>query len=128
MGRARKQYSPEFKLKAVVEILKEEKTATQLAGELGVHPVVLAEWKRHFMETGAQIFQKPKRTSKMNTEAREKSELFEQIGHLKIVRPPIFATQNWWPYNCFLGQYQQVFKIAFSSSNPMCEMIIPSLI
>jgi transposase-like protein len=37
MGRTRKQYSSEFKLKAVIEMLKGEKTATQLASELGVH-------------------------------------------------------------------------------------------
>jgi len=37
MARTRKQYSPEFKLKVVLEILKGEKTATQLAGEVGVH-------------------------------------------------------------------------------------------
>jgi putative transposase len=41
MSRIRKHHSPEFKLKAVVEILKGEKTATQLGGELGVHPIVL---------------------------------------------------------------------------------------
>ena len=40
MSRTKKQYSPEFKLKAVIEILKGEKTASQLAGELEVHPVV----------------------------------------------------------------------------------------
>jgi transposase-like protein len=84
MSRTRKQYSPEFKLKAVLEILKGEKTATQLAGELEVHPVVLAEWKKHFVKTGAQIFEKPRKTSKIHAEAKEKAELFEQIGRLKM--------------------------------------------
>jgi hypothetical protein len=51
MGRIRKQHSPEFKLKAVVEILKGEKTATQLAGELEVHPVVLSDWKATALES-----------------------------------------------------------------------------
>ena len=84
MGRKRKQYSSEFKLKAVLEVLKGEKTASQLAGELEVHPVVLADWKRHFVETGVQIFEKPKKTSSIQVEAREKAELFEQIGRLKM--------------------------------------------
>ena len=83
MARSRKQYSPEFKLKAVVEVLKGEKTASQLAGELGVHPVALSEWKRIFAETGPQLFAKHKRT-KGFSEAREKAELFEQIGRLKM--------------------------------------------
>lgn len=34
MAKMRKKYSAEFKLKAVIEILKGEKTATQIAGDL----------------------------------------------------------------------------------------------
>jgi len=84
MTRIRRKHSPEFKLKAVMEVLKGEKTATQLAGELGVHPLVLSDWKKHFLEVGIQIFEKPRRASKTNEEAREKAELFEQIGRLKM--------------------------------------------
>lgn len=43
----------------IIEILKGEKTARQLAGELEVHPLVLSDWKRHFLEIGAQIFERP---------------------------------------------------------------------
>lgn len=84
MTRIRRKHSPEFKLKAVMEILKGEKTATQLAGELGVHPIVLSDWKKHFLEVGSQIFEKPRKASKMGEDAREKAELFEQIGRLKM--------------------------------------------
>ena len=84
MAQIRRKHAPEFKLKAVMEILKGEKTATQLAGELGVHPLVLSEWKKHFLEVGAQIFEKSKKTSKIGEEAKEKAELFEQIGRLKM--------------------------------------------
>lgn len=83
MARTRKQYSPEFKLKAVVEVLKGEKTASQLAGELGVHPVALSEWKKIFTEGGPQLFAKQKRIKKASDE-RDKAELFEQIGRLKM--------------------------------------------
>lgn len=84
MARKRKRYSAEFKLKAVLEILKGEKTAAQLSGELEVHPLVLSEWKKHFKEEAPQIFEKPKRASKVKEEEREKAELFEQIGKLKM--------------------------------------------
>lgn len=83
MARVRKQYSPEFKLKAVIEVLKGEKTAGQLAGELGVHPMVLSEWKKLFKESGAQIFAKKCRKT-IQLEEKEKAELFEQIGRLKM--------------------------------------------
>lgn len=84
MTQIRRKHSPEFKLKAVMEILKGEKTATQLAGELGVHPIVLSDWKKHFREMGAQIFEKARKASKTGEDAREKAELFEQIGRLKM--------------------------------------------
>jgi len=83
MGRPRKHHTPEFKFKAVLEVLKGEKTASQLAGELEVHPMVLSEWKKQFLEMSPQIFTKPRR-SKGVAEAKEKSELFEQIGRLKM--------------------------------------------
>lgn len=83
MTRIRKKHCPEFKLKAVLEVLKGEKTANQLAGELGVHPVILSEWKKQFMVIAPQIFSKP-RKSKEIAKTKEESELFEQIGRLKM--------------------------------------------
>lgn len=84
MTRTRKKYSPEFKLKAVIEILRGEKTATQIAGELGVHPLVLSDWKKLFLERGSQIFEMQKKGSRSSEEARKNAELYEQIGRLKV--------------------------------------------
>lgn len=83
MGKPRKRYSPEFKLKAVVEILKGEKTAAQIASELGVHPVALSEWKKQFKEMGPEIFSKTKHSKKVSEE-KVQVELYEQIGRLKM--------------------------------------------
>ena len=58
MVKTRKKYSAEFKLKVVLEVLKGEKTAGELAGKFEVHPLVLGGWKRHFKATAAQIFEK----------------------------------------------------------------------
>ena len=83
MGASRTYRSPEFKLRAVLEVLKGTKTASQIAGELEVHPMALSEWKKQFLELGPQIFAKPRR-SKNTAELKEKAELFEQIGRLKM--------------------------------------------
>ena len=42
----RKQYSAAYKAEIVKELLKEEKTLSQLAAETGVHPSQLKEWRR----------------------------------------------------------------------------------
>ncbi len=41
----RKTYSAEFKAQVVLEILKEEKSISQLSSEYGVHPNQLNKWK-----------------------------------------------------------------------------------
>jgi transposase-like protein len=79
----RKHHSPEFKYKAVMEVLKGEKTANQIASELGVHPVALSEWKRQFIEQAPQLFARHKQTKNVAIE-KEKAELYEQIGRLKM--------------------------------------------
>jgi transposase-like protein len=83
MAQKRRRYSAAFKLKVVLEVLKGEKTAAQLAGELGVHPLVLSTWKKHFLQEGGQIFERSKKSTS-NDEQKEKAELFEQIGRLKM--------------------------------------------
>ncbi len=80
----RKKYSPEFKVRAVLEVLKGEKTAAQLAGELQVHPIQLSEWKKQFLEYSPQVFEKTKRKVGASYEEKQKSALFEQIGRLKM--------------------------------------------
>lgn len=84
MANKRKRHSPEFKLKAVIEVLKGEKTANQIAGELGVHPMVLSDWKRHFIEHGPDIFARASKSDSAKQAEKEKTELFEQIGRLKM--------------------------------------------
>lgn len=78
----RKRYSAEFKLRAVLAILKGDKSAAQLAGELEVHPMILSEWKKQFLASAHEVFEKGKRKGKSPEE--EKGELFEEIGRLKM--------------------------------------------
>ena len=41
----RKRYTPQFKAKVVREILREEKSISQLSAEYGVHATQLRKWK-----------------------------------------------------------------------------------
>jgi putative transposase len=54
----RKQYSPEFKSKIVLEILKEEKTLSQISSEYGIHTTQLKNWKKETLENLPQLFEK----------------------------------------------------------------------
>ncbi len=80
----RKQYNAAFKLKAVLEMLKEERTIPEIASEYEVHPTMLHAWRREFQEKAPAIFEdKRKQTEARDTEQLT-GELYKQIGQLKV--------------------------------------------
>ncbi len=56
MGKARKKYSREFKLEAVKMVVEQERTAREVAGNLGVNEAVLHRWKKEFVADGELAF------------------------------------------------------------------------
>jgi len=77
------KYSPAFKFRVVLEVLKAEGKGTeaQVARAYGVHPVTLARWKRHFLEHGAEVF-----GGKEEVKAYEKkvAELERMLGQKEV--------------------------------------------
>ena len=53
----RKRYTTAFKAQVVLELLKEEKTITQLAAEQGVHPTQLRDWKKQVLDGLPNLFE-----------------------------------------------------------------------
>jgi len=79
----RKKYSPEFKAKVALELIREEKTVAQLASEYGVHPVMLQRWKKQALDNFARLFvgEEQWETSKTQYEKRIE-ELYAEVGRL----------------------------------------------
>lgn len=57
MTKIRKQHSKQLKFKASIELVKSEKTLSQLCQEYGIHQSVLQRWKKTLMEEGPEIFE-----------------------------------------------------------------------
>lgn len=57
MTKIRKQHSKQLKFKASIELLKSEKTLSQLCQEYGIHQSVLQRWKKTLMDEGPEIFE-----------------------------------------------------------------------
>jgi putative transposase len=86
----RRKHPPEFKAKVVLEILKEEKSISELASEHGIHPNVLHRWTNEAVKNLAQLFvDDRKEITKMKNEYERKiNELYAEVGKL--------STQNTW--------------------------------
>lgn len=87
MSNKRKQYNPQFKAKVALESLRGEKTVPELASQYSLHPTVINNWKRQLLESASTLFDNGKKHSE-ETESQEAqiSELYRQIGQLKVER------------------------------------------
>jgi transposase-like protein len=83
MANKRKQYSAEFKFQMALEAAKELKTINQLASEQGLHPNQISHWKQQLLSEGRAIFS-DKRQCQGQEQASRETELYEQIGRLKM--------------------------------------------
>ncbi|MEW8959589.1 MAG: IS3 family transposase [Moorella sp. (in: firmicutes)] len=80
----RKQYPAEIKAKIVLEILKEEKSISQIASEYGIHPSVLNRWKNTAVEKLPSLFtDETKSIENMKSEYEKKiQDLYAEVGRL----------------------------------------------
>jgi transposase len=86
MGKGkRKRYAAEFKARVALEAMKGEETLSQLASRFGVHPNMIAQWKRHAMEGMVGVFSKKTSNSIRDHEGTIK-ELHAKIGQLMVER------------------------------------------
>ena len=78
-----KRHTATFKAQVTLELLKEEKTVTQIAAEHSVHPGQLHRWKRQAIENFPQLFTESE-ARKQEAQAHEQqlAELSAQIGKL----------------------------------------------
>lgn len=80
----RRTLTPQEKSKIVLEVLREEKTLSQIAAQYQVHPNVISRWKAEFMNNADKVFSKEADEVEKIKQAheQEKDELLRQIGQL----------------------------------------------
>lgn len=84
MAKKRKVHSGEFKAKVALSAVKELETVSQLASRHGVHPSQIQQWKRLLIENAGSLFSEAGRPRKLEGQVGSETELYEQIGRLKM--------------------------------------------
>jgi transposase-like protein len=80
----RKQYTAAFKAQVALAALQGDKTVNELAGQYGVHPTLIHDWKRQLLAGAEQVFANGVPASTTADAEAQQAELFEQIGRLKM--------------------------------------------
>jgi transposase-like protein len=85
MSIVRKSYTIEFKTKVVREILREEKSLSQIASEFGTHTNVISRWRDQALAAIPGAFTDQAAVDQAAKEAaweKEKEALYAEIGKL----------------------------------------------
>ena len=83
MTKKRRKHSDEFKARVALEAVRGVKTLSELSSTYGVHPTVIAQWKRQLLNGASEVFS---RTNGTNGRSEEEinAPLYEEIGRLKV--------------------------------------------
>ena len=85
MSSSRKRYGAEFKAKVALEALRGDLTVAQLATKHGVHPTMVAAWKKQAVEGLSGVFS-GKTEAAATARADEVERLHAKIGQLVVER------------------------------------------
>ncbi len=83
MSNQRKKYTPAEKAKIALEAIKGEATLAQIASRYGVHSPQINAWKKQLLAYLPDAFSEKSKQQSV-AHSVEISELYEQIGRLKI--------------------------------------------
>ncbi len=79
----RKKHSPELKAQIVLEMLREDKTITELASQYGLHPNQLHRWRSQALANLPQVFADQDNVGAVKAAYEKKiEELYTEIGRL----------------------------------------------
>jgi transposase-like protein len=73
MGKAHRSYTPEFKVRVVLDLLSGKRTLGEASREYNVKDSLIVRWRQEFLERAPQIFE----------QSREKSDQMERIAELE---------------------------------------------
>ncbi len=92
--RPRRRHSSAFKARVALEAVKGQKTLKELAGEFGVHPAQITQWKRRLLDASPGIFEsgsairrereQEQREQEQREQERLVEQLYQQIGQLQM--------------------------------------------
>jgi transposase len=81
MGKVHRTYTPEFKVRVVLELISGKKALSEASREYGIKDTVIARWRQEFMERAPQVFEPP---DHRNVQAERIAELERMLGRMAV--------------------------------------------
>jgi transposase len=81
MGKPHRTYTPEFKVRVVMELISGKKSVSEASREYGIKDTVISRWRQEFMERAPQIFEQP---GSRDIQAERIAELERTLGRVTL--------------------------------------------
>ena len=81
MKTPRRKFTGAFKAKVAIEALKERESIAELSKHFEVHPNMIINWKKEFLENSATVFDQQSKETEAEADVEK---LYAKIGQLEI--------------------------------------------
>jgi transposase len=81
MGKTHRTYTPEFKVRVVLELISGKQSMSEASRAYGIKDSVLSRWRQEFMERAPQIFERP---DGRDAQAERIAELERMLGRMAV--------------------------------------------
>jgi transposase-like protein len=83
MKKQRNHYGADLKARVALEAIKGQRTVNEIASTYGVHPNLVAQWKKQALAALPDAFSARRARAAQDEEAL-RAQLYQQIGQLKV--------------------------------------------
>jgi transposase len=81
MGNPHRTYTPEFKVRVVLELISGKRTLGEISREHNIKDSVISRWRQEFLERAPQLFEQP---GDKDNQAQRIAELERTIGRMTV--------------------------------------------
>ena len=92
----RKRYTPNQKAAIVLEVLREERSISQIASEYGVHPNLIYKWKKEGLENFHEVYEDHKQEKRVIQERHQAEKEIFICTNWTIDHPGQLAQKKIW--------------------------------
>ncbi|MCQ2598713.1 MAG: transposase, partial [Treponema sp.] len=104
MGRTRRTFTAEEKLKVVMAVIQDGKAVSDVAKENNIHPNMILNWKKEFLENAAMIFNRTrpditekaqqKKIDELEAKLQKKDEVIAEIAEENMLLKKTFGGRS----------------------------------
>ena len=84
MKKQRRKFSKEFRLKVILESLKERSTLKDMATKYELHPNQITNWKQNYLKKSLEILDVKTKKESADQKEKEREKLYSKIGQLQM--------------------------------------------